>query len=261
VRGLEGLSVDKLADSAGRVDYDVGPRGVCLVHSEAVHCAGAIPTPRSEFQLSHVRVSPGEDGSACALERGGSLRCWGAGYTPSRKHGETVRIALAPVPFNADSAATDFGPTGPSCFVHRPCHAKRSLGRCAAGIAGPPTVVWSEEATAAERFTNKVVRVRGFMTTGEVFGTMVGCGEDDCCNNGSGRLVIAQSPNPGDGKASTLDLVLGNLACPADESRRCCDVVPNRQVVATGTLRRRSDEGFQSRWSLESPEICVLGGP
>jgi hypothetical protein len=72
-------------------DFDVGPRGLCVLRDGRVECRGAIPSPRAAG-LAQLKVSPGSDAAACAMA-GGDVVCWGEGYSPPAAPGAPVEVA------------------------------------------------------------------------------------------------------------------------------------------------------------------------
>ncbi len=252
VPAFAGLTIDRIADPAavghtGALDLGIGPRGACIVHDGHVRCAGAVPTPRAG-PLTRVRVSPGQDASACAIGADGAVYCWGEGYSTDPATGVTARLRIEPRLPNSDAAAIDNdGKTGPSCFVHRPCYQKRSLAACATGaaaLARPWPALRGDGLTGLE---GRPTRVSGTLRAGSGYRTAVGC-DDDCCNSSGGPMVVGEETN---------GLVLDGLGCFGDESRRCCDIVPGQRVIAEGKLRRYKRQPEYSGWMLEDAQLCL----
>jgi hypothetical protein len=252
VAALRGLTIDKLANAdfdAGEVplDYAAGPRGVCLVHGGRVRCAGAILTPPST-RLTHVRVSPGKDASACALTPEKKLVCWGDGYSPNESPNRPVIIQLAPLPFiNHDDAAIDYGHQGPQCLVNKPCFARIKPPLCDPAVVAASTP-WPEVLSHATELASTIVRVRGPLQTFQGVDIHMGC-RDYCCAKKGLALVIGDADPP---------LALDGIGCPGDESRFCCAVVPRGSLVATGRLEKDDRPHTNLPWKLIEPELCAI---
>jgi hypothetical protein len=248
---LRGLTIDEirnpdLHDRSAPLDYSVGSRGVCVVHGARVRCAGAIASPRAAA-LSHVRVSSGQDASACALTGGHALVCWGEGYSPRDRPDEPVVVEAEPLPANSDAAATDYGRTGPHCLVHKPCYAKVKPPRCEPAVVASART-WDDLSPYAEAFAGEIVQVRGSMELGHGAASRVGCGAGDCCNFfGAGVILGGTPPVP------SL-LIFG---CAGDESRSCCPVAPHGEVVAKGRLVKGQDQTIWP-WRLADVDLCLV---
>jgi hypothetical protein len=253
---LAGLAIDRVAEPSfyeayDERDYSAGPRGACVVSGGGVRCAGAVPTPAAAGRtFSRVRVSPGQDASACAIEEGGALACWGEGYAPHGDPAEVVAVALEAPPPNADDAAVDRVSTGPRCAIHRPCFAKRKLPSCAPEVTAAASP-WSSLITRAPSLVGKRVSVKGPLELTGASTTAVGClRPGDCCNGVGAGLGIGGAPSR---------LFLDGLGCPGDESRSCCDIGLRGAIVATGILEREDpNHRWRWEWKLVKHELCRI---
>ena len=251
-------------------NFDIGPRGICMV-SEAgeVWCKGAIKTPRKVTATSVV-VSPGENASACALTKDQQLVCWGDGYSAPKTPTRPVAITLEPLPPqppNPNPAPVDspgYGkPWGTTCLVRRSCErVARSIPACPAGTKG-----LSVEAATSLTADGRSVSVQGPLRLGGGRTTLVGCSEQDpvtgkprdvaaCCNTVTRTIIVGEGSEKGIG--------LDRVGCVGDESRVCCDLVVNGQlVVATGKLLP-DDRTISLKPSFKlggDIELCSLGTP
>lgn len=247
---MEGVALDQLKSPyANRLfDYDFGPRGVCGVQDGIVRCVGAVASPEASLPLSHVRVSPGQDASACAIGNDHRLYCWGEAYASSGHRNSPVAIAVVPVPVptNSDRAAIDYARHwGSSCAIHRPCYAKQKLQRCPDSLLRE-AAAWPRVFREANRLAGTKVTVRGDLGFNGFLRTLAWCG-NDCCNIAVTRMSL-------DGSLSLM-----GFACRVDESRMCCDLEVDRTVIATGVLTPPEENEFDPKWSLASPQLCFAG--
>ena len=120
----------------------IGPRGACGIVGRQVRCAGAIPTPPGltldAFAPASLAVSPGDDASACAVEKRG-VSCWGAAYSPAGDPTKMFHIELAEVPAGGpavDGEPPESGKWPKHCAVDFACEL-RSLPACRDGSPAP----------------------------------------------------------------------------------------------------------------------------
>jgi hypothetical protein len=182
-----------------------------------------------------------------------------------------IPIRIGRPPPNSDGAAFDTPETnGPSCSIHRPCFEKRPLAPCPAEVRAAARP-WSELAgevgadgayrtagaggqggaggAAAAAYLGHPIRVRGRLRRGRLTTTLKRCAPGDCCNGMGGPLVIGEDATA---------LALGDLICGGDESRICCDIIPDQPVVATGILQR-GEFWQRTRFQLKDVELCRDG--
>lgn len=251
VKATEGLTADKLEPSPMQgattgFDYAFGPRGVCVVSKGVVSCVGAVATPRVTTRMSHVRVSPGQDASACAIGADSRLYCWGEAYASPKDPSLPIAVIIRPAPPNSDDAAIDRRPGEEyNCSIHYPCYAKRKIRACPDSQALRGAAAWSDLLPQAERLAGSQVSVRGILKTALPFNTMEGCSGpyNDCCYPERAYMAIDRT------------LILPNLSCKGDESRLCCELEVGKTVIATGWLT--TDLSGDAAWRLESAQLCL----
>lgn len=232
-------------------NFSVGPRGLCVPEESKVHCAGAILAPRLDG-VQNVKVSAGQDASACTV-RDGSVLCWGEGYSQPNALDVPVAIALASPPGGAEAAvlgATDPAGWDANCLVRTKCTASAApLGACGPEVHPRD---WSEVLSSASKSTGRRISVRGRLGVGLVSGTLAGCpgsGGRGCCNRTGGPVVL--------GGASEV-LALGGFFCSGDDSQSCCNAPAYGQfVVATGELVPGDSTGSGINWTLANAALCL----
>jgi hypothetical protein len=249
-------------DATATPHFDLGPRGLCmLTDARSIWCKGAVPSPR-QLTASAVRVSPGEDASACATTTDGRLYCWGEAYASGARPVRVLFEDFPAPPPNPNPAPVDLGPPGEgeppwgkSCLINKSCEVvAQVLPACA---AGGEALDWSK--LAPEKLSGSVAVVRGTLGLGQWLHTRIGCREVDpvtqkrldvtaCCNRANAPVVV----NVADGVA----LVVDGYSCVGDESRLCCNVpVQGQRVIATGKLTPA--DGVIFKWNLTGVRLCV----
>jgi hypothetical protein len=241
--------------------FAVGPRGVCVQERDGggtVTCAGAVPTPRG-LAATRVKVSPGDDASACAVSRAGEVLCWGEGYSPAGAPARPVPIVFEEPPPNPDAAVVDYGDpssAGPSCLIQRGCTLKAARPPpCAPGAtAGAATApsTWAALGGAANQRAGQVVSVIGTLEVGPSIVWGVGCAANECCSKVRAPIVMG-----GDG-SSGGPLAIESMLCSGDETRMCCNLVADgQQVLATGRLIAYDANALDLKWKLADATLCV----
>jgi hypothetical protein len=132
------------------------------------------------------------------------------------------------------------------CAIHRKCTvATPALARCDAQRIATP---WTTLAENAERSAESQLAVSGRLVLDDsVFSTAAACAAGQCCNHVSVRAVL---------EGPVVDVELVGLGCVGDESRLCCNVPAEGQlVVATGRLRRSE---ATKTWQLVDANLCVM---
>jgi hypothetical protein len=238
-----------------------GPRGLCVApySSRRVVCTGAIPTPKIGA-VRDVKVSPGDDASACALGAAGDVLCWGESYSPPDAGGEAAYIPLGPPPASPDASVFDPPHAGAwediHCQIHQPCeHVPARLPRCPDGYEAKD---WSQ--IEPWKLDGQTVTVRGPLVASRRlqsggFAAILGIPVP----SGPCGAQVAQAPIVIGGLYQ--ELAIESLWCRGDESRLCCDAPAQGQtVIATGRLVDR--EGLRGRYELHDAKLCVEGqGP
>jgi hypothetical protein len=227
----------------------IGPRGACGIVGREVRCAGAIPTPPGlmldAFGVgASLAVSPGDDASACAVEKGG-VSCWGAAYSPAASPTKMTRIDYAEVP--AGGPAVDGQPPASRkwpqyCAVEFACE-QRSLPSCPAGSPAP-AASWSALLARGGASDGAAVTLAGPLVVQAPAGPDPPPEQYRCPSAEALPIVIGDAKSP---------LVLDGHTCTGDTSRRCC-VVPalGQNVVVKGRLAAAG-----ARWILRNPELCA----
>lgn len=272
-REVRGPNVSGLAGSSpeATTNYDVGPRGVCMVsHEGEIWCRGGVAAPR-KLRARRVVVSRGDDASACAFTRDDRLVCWGDSYSPPGAPREPVSIAFQALPVAAanpnfvsiDASRHVDPPWGKTCMLGRGCPAPtRAIPACPSNVSAPPL---SALIAADPKPIGQLVTITGPLNLGATSLRKPSCREVDlktgeeldvrsCCANSNFTPVIVGEP----GSELGASVVLEGLACDGDESRACCNVAARGQtVVATGVLA--AQESLVSPWKLTNAQVCEPG--
>jgi hypothetical protein len=238
----------------------VGARGLCVVRNDSrrMLCAGAIPTPKMDA-VQDVKVSPGDDASACALSAAGDVLCWGESYSPPGAHGQAVRIPLGPPPPSPDASVFDPPHTGAwedKCQIHQPCeHVPAQLPRCPDGYEAKDwsqTEPWKLDGQAVTvrgpLVASRRIRRRGLAAVAAIYGITLPSGPCGA-QHAEAPIVIG---------GLYQELAIESLWCRGDDSRLCCNAPAYGQtVIATGRLVDR--EGLLGRYELHDAKLCVEG--
>jgi hypothetical protein len=238
--------------------FAVGPRGLCVQARDGggtVACAGGVPTPRG-LAATRLKVSPGDDASACAISRAGEVLCWGDGYSPAGAPARPVPIVFEEPPPNTDGAVVDYGDpnsAGPSCLIQRGCTLKAARPPpCARTAAASAPSAWAALGGAADRLAGQVVSVTGALEVGPSIVWGVGCAANECCSKVRAPIVIGGAGSAGG------PLAIESMLCAGDETRMCCNLVADgEQVLATGRLIAYDANALDLKWKLADATLCV----
>ena len=225
----------------------IGPRGACGIVGRAVRCAGAIPTPPGlmldAFAPASIAVSPGDDASACAVEKGG-VSCWGAAYSPAADPTRIFRVQLAEVPAGGpavDGKPPESGKWPQHCAADFACES-RSLPACPAGSPAP--AAWSATLAGGAARDGAAVTLSGPLLVQAPAGPDAPPEPYRCPTAEPLPIVVGDPQSP---------LVLDGLTCAGDPSRRCCAAPAlGQNVVVKGTL-----VAVGARWVLRNPQLCA----
>jgi len=225
----------------------IGPRGACGVVGRAIRCAGAIATPPGltvdPFAPASLAVSPGDDASACVVEKGG-VACWGDAYSPAASPTQMFRVSFADVAAGGpavDGELPESGAWPRKCAWAFACE-QRSLPACPAGSA--PPAPWAALLAGGAARDGALVTLSGPLLVQAPAGPDAPAEKYQCPTAEPLPIVIGDQKNP---------LVLDGLACTGDPSRRCCAAPAlGQNVVVAGRLAAAG-----ARWILRNPSLCV----
>ncbi len=225
-------------------------------------CYGAIP--RGPKGLTDIAVGLSEHASACGVNEGGQLFCWGASYSSDGAGEEPVQVVLS-APHTAAVWESGRDRFHVSCQASRSCgRTQRRLPSCA---IGRKPLSSAELVALAEGLEGTAVTVRGTLA----LEPNLGIGGDVVCGPFKPNTRFDPDPARGGGDGDfccphRIDspvfvtngrarVMLEGSWCSGDSSRSCCSLpVGGQTVVATGVLAMSSTWG----WTLKSPALCEV---
>jgi hypothetical protein len=133
------------------------------------------------------------------------------------------------------------------CLATRGCPTKSAeIPDCAPDKRAP---TWTDVSSDAEKLLGKVIEVQGAIGLsggGPRTGT---CAPNDCCHALKFGMLIDGLPDA---------LFLPGMTCSGDDSKICCKVPADGQVVvARGMLQRASAGAGILKWQLDKVALCI----
>jgi hypothetical protein len=130
------------------------------------------------------------------------------------------------------------------CRIHRACPRTPALPPCSEPLSALDSI-------AADELGGRPVILRGELSLGLGFGTLVACSSKQrsrpCCNGASRPAILVVGGTP---------VELNGLGCGGDESRVCCGVPAfGQRLVASGYLGYTGD--YEPQWLLRDASLCL----